>query len=299
MAQRFTRREVGRILGVEPSRLRYWERLRLVQPRARWGERFYSFSDLVALRTLQKLIARHIPARRVRDTVASVEEQFGSPPLPLQELTLIERGRRLAVVPPGADAPFDPFARQWLLAFEAEKQAGEMRSMAARTPEELFQIALDCESNPELLPEAIENYRKVISAAPDWVEAHINLGVALYQSGHLQEARQAFEAAVRLDPENGISRYNLGCVLEEEGRIDQALEHLQRAERLMPSHPDVHFNLALAYEKRGEVIGAREQWNIYLRYAPNGPWAAQARARLRQYSRPQKPNPPIPFPKKA
>jgi tetratricopeptide (TPR) repeat protein len=299
LAQRFTRREVGRILGVEPSRLRYWERLRLVQPRARWGERFYSFGDLVALRTLQRLIASHIPARRVRDAVASVAEQFGGPSRSLQELTLMERGRHLAVVPPGADAPFDPLTRQWLLAFQNETQPGELRSMAARTPEELFQIALDCESNPDLLPEAIENYRRVLSVAPNWVEAHINLGVALYQSGLLQDARQAFEAAVRLEPENGISRYNLGCVLEEEGRIDQAVEHLRCAERLMPSHPDVHFNLALAYEKRGERSLAREQWNLYLRYAPNGPWAAQARARLQQYSRPQKPNPPIPFPRKA
>jgi tetratricopeptide (TPR) repeat protein len=283
---------------VEPSRLRYWERLRLVEPSARWGERFYSFSDLVALRTLQRLIASHIPASRVRDAVASVEKQFGTRSS-LRELTLVERGRRLAVVPPGAASPFDPLARQWLLGFERETQTGEVHSMAARTPEELFQIALDCESNPELLPEAIENYRKVIRLAPNWAEAHINLGVALYQSGLLDEARLAFEAAVRLEPDNGISRYNLGCVLEEEGRVDQAVEHLRRAERLMPSHPDVHFNLALAYEKRGERIAAREQWNLYLRYAPNGPWAAQARARLRHHSRPQKPNPPIPFPRKA
>jgi tetratricopeptide (TPR) repeat protein len=299
LAQRFTRREVGRILGVEPSRLRYWERLRLVQPRARWGERFYSFGDLVALRTIQRLIASHIPARRVRSTVASYEQQFGGPSLLLQELTLIERAGRLAVIPPGADAPFDPLARQWLLAFEAEGQSGELCSMSSRTPEDLFQTALDCESRPEMLREAIENYRKAIALAPNWVEAHINLGVALYQSGRLQEARSAFEAAVRLEPENGISRYNLGCVLEEEGRVDQAIEHLCRAARLIPTHPDVHFNLALAYDKRGDQISAREQWNLYLRYAPNGPWAPQARERLRRYSRPRKPDAPIPFPRKA
>jgi tetratricopeptide (TPR) repeat protein len=299
LAQRFTRREVGRILGVEPSRLRYWERLRLVQPRARWGERFYSFSDLLALRTVQRLIASRIPARRVRDTVSSVQKEFGGPSVSLQELTLVERGRHLAVVPPGADAPFDPMARQWLLALEAASEPGELRSMAARTPEEMFQTALDCESQPELLPEAIDGYRRVIALAPTWVEAHINLGVALYQSGHLKDARAEFECAVQLEPENGISRYNLGCVLEEEGRIDQAIEHLRRAERLMPSHPDVHFNLALAYDKRGERASAREQWRLYLRYAPNGPWAAQARARLREQPHPQKPNAPIPFPRKA
>jgi tetratricopeptide (TPR) repeat protein len=298
LAQRFTRREVGRILGVEPSRLRYWERLRLVRPHARWGERFYGFDDLVALRTLQRLTASHIPARRVRSAVASIEQQFGSPELSLHELTLVERGRRLAVVPPGASAPFDPLTKQWLLAFEIGTARGELRAMAGHTPEDLFQRALDCESDPESLSEAVEIYRRVIDAAPNWVEAHINLGVALYQMGLTNDAKLAFETAVRLDPKNGISRYNLGCVLEEQGQIDQAVEHLRRAASLMPSHPDVHFNLALAYDKRGEHDLARKEWTLYLRYAPNGPWAEEARARLRQYPR-QKPSAPIPFPHKA
>jgi tetratricopeptide (TPR) repeat protein len=284
---------------VEPSRLRYWERLRLVRPRARWGERFYSFGDLVALQALQRLTASHIPAKRVRSAVASIEEQFGASPLSLQELTLVERGGRLAVVPPGASAPFDPLAKQWLLAFELCAPGGELRSMAERTPEDLFQRALECEASPESLPEAVENYRRVIDLAPNWVEAHINLGVALYQMGCRDEAKAAFESAVRLDPGNGISRYNLGCVLEEQGQIEQAIEHLSRAASLMPSHPDVHFNLALAYDKRGERELAREEWILYLRYAPNGPWAEEARSRLRQYSRGSKPSAPIPFPRKA
>ncbi|MGH9735726.1 MAG: tetratricopeptide repeat protein [Candidatus Acidiferrales bacterium] len=299
MTQRFTRREVGRILGVEPSRLRYWERLRLVRPRSRWGERFYGFGDLVALRTLQRLTARHISARRVRSAVASIEQEFGSAELTLNDLTLVDRGGCLAVVPPGATAPFDPLRRQWLLAFEIGSAAGELRAMAPHTPDALFQRALDCESDPETLPEAVANYRRVIDAAPNWVEAHINMGVALYQMGCVADAQAAFESAVRLDPENGISRYNLGCVLEEQGEIEAAVEHLREAASLMPSHADVHFNLALAYDKRGERQLAREEWSAYLRYAPNGPWAEEARRRLRQYLRSSKPSAPIPFPRKA
>lgn len=299
MAQQFTRREVGRILGVEPSRLRYWERLRLVHPRARWGERFYGFGDLLALRTLQRLTARHIPARRVRTAVASIEQEFGSTELALNELTLVDYKGGLAVVPPGATAPYDPLTRQWLLGFEIGSAAGELRSMAPRAPEDFFQRALDCEGDPETLPEAVSNYRRVIDAAPNWIEAHINLGVALYQMGCVTDAQAAFESAVRLDPQNGISRYNLGCVLEEQGEIDQAVEHLREAAALMPAHADVHFNLALAYDKRGEHKLAREEWTAYLRYAPNGPWAEEARRRLRQYLRSSKPPEPIPFPRKA
>jgi Flp pilus assembly protein TadD len=138
----------------------------------------------------------------------------------------------------------------------------------------------------------------VLDLAPDWIEAHINLGVALYQMGQAEQARVAFAKAVELDPNNAISQYNLGCVLEEMGKLEEAVEHLTAAEKAMPSNADVHFNLALAYEKQGHRELARAQWLLYLRYAPNGPWAAQARAHLKLCT-PRKPSAPIPFRKKG
>jgi len=290
---------VGRILGVEPSRLRYWERLRLVRPQARWGERFYSFGDLVALRTIQRLTDRQIPAQRVLRAVKLIEQQFGALPRPLQELRFLEQGRDILVVPPGADRPFSPIKQQWAFPFDAVPLPSKIHSMTGPTPEELFQIALDCETRPELLPQAVESYRHALDLAPEWVDAHINLGVALYQMGRAEEERAEFLSAVQLDPLNGISRYNLGCVLEEQGEIEEAIDHLRRAARALPAHADVHFNLALAYEKRGDRRLAREEWLLYLRHAPNGPWAAQARAHLRQCSPRRKPPLPIPFPRKA
>lgn len=286
-------------MGVEPSRLRYWERLQLVRPRARWGERFYSFGDLVALRTVKRLTECKIPARRVRLAVSLTEQQFGTEPRPLQEHCIQQHGREVLVVPPGTPMPFNPIRRQWAFPFGSSfgpsEVPGKLRSMVGRTPEQLFEIALDYESSPETIPEAIETYERIVDLAPDWIEAHINLGVAYYQTGQTSNARDAFRAAVELDPLNGIARYNLGCTLEEIGEVDEAVEHLSRAARAMPAHADVHFNLALAYEKRGERRLAREQWLLYLRYAPSGPWAEQARARLKQYGGRPRHSPPIPF----
>ena len=299
MAQRYTRKEVGRILGVEPSRLRYWERLRLVRPQARFGERFYSFGDLVALRTLQRLTDNRIPAWRVRRAVDLMEQQFGAQNVGLQELRFVEQGRDVLVVPPGTSRPFDPLRQQWALPFETTKEVAKVHALAGPNPEELFQHALDCEAEPNLLPQAVDTYRKVLELAPDWIDAHINLGVALYQLSRVEEAREEFAAAVQLDPLSGISRYNLGCVLEEQGHVDEAIDHLRRAARAMPGHADVHFNLALAYEKRGERELAHAEWLAYLRHAPNGPWAEQARAHLKALSPRRKRAAPIPFPRKA
>jgi len=299
LPERYTRREVGRILGVEPSRLRYWERLRLVRPRARWGERFYSFGDLVALRTVKRLTENRIPAQRVRRAVRLVEQQFGGQPVPLHELRFFEQGRDVLVVPPGAARPFSPLKQQWVFSFGDAAIPSKLHAMQGPSPEELFQKALDCETNPDMLPEAVESYRHVLDLAPEWVDAHINLGVALYQMGRTEEARSEFLAAVQLDPLSGISRYNLGCILEEQGELEAAIDHLRRAARAMPAHADVHFNLALAYEKRGEKRLAREQWLLYLRHAPNGAWAEQARQHLKACSPRRKRRTPIPFPRKA
>jgi tetratricopeptide (TPR) repeat protein len=299
LAQRYTRREVGRILGVEPSRLRYWERLHLVRPSSRWGERFYTFGDLVALRTIKRLTDNRIPALRVRRAIKLIENQFGTEALSLQELRFVEQGRDVLIVPPGAARPFSPLKQQWAFPFgtASDSSAKKVHALTGRTPEELFQAAVNCEANEETIPQAIELYRQALHLAPDWVEAHINLGVALYQMGQAEEAGAEFLSAVRLDPNSGISQYNLGCIYEEQGQIDLAIIHLRRAARVIPGHADVHFNLAIAYEKRNQRRLARRHWSFYLRHAPSGPWAEQARARLKQYSQRRKRSAPIPFPR--
>jgi len=299
LSQRFTQREVGRILGVQRNRLLYWERLRLIRPHARWGERFYTFSDLVALRSIQAITERRVPARRLRRALNSLERDLGEGTVRLHELRLLEIGGEIAVIPPGASQAFDPLRRQWLLPFQPERASSKLQPMAGQSAHDLFEAALRCEESADLLPNAVDCYRQVIDIAPNWIEAYINMGVAYYQMGELSEAREAFLSAVRLDPESGISRYNLGCVLEEEGNVDSAIDHLRRAAFIMPSHADVHFNLALAYEKKSERHAALEQWQLYLRYAPNGPWADQARSRVRRYAARQNPPAPIPFPSRS
>ncbi len=298
MPQSYTRKEVERILGVKQSRLRYWERLRLIYPESRWGERFYSFGDLVSLQTLRRLTENNVPASRVKRAISLVEEQFQAPSLRLHQVSTIERGSDILIVPPGDSRPFDPIRRQWALPFESKPAPEKLQSMATRSAEELFETALRLEARPESLPDAADHYRRVLEQAPNWIEAHINLGVALYQMGMTEEAQAAFLDAVKLDPANGISRYNLGCVLEEQGRMAEAIEHLSAAARAMPKHADVHFNLALAYEKSGARELARQEWILYLRHAPNGPWARQARDHLRLCSERRKVSEPIPFPTK-
>lgn len=56
---------------------------------------------------------------------------------------------------------------------------------------------------------AIAILRRILEKNPDYVEAWINLGTVLVQSGNPEEARRAWEQALRYDPENQMVLTNL------------------------------------------------------------------------------------------
>jgi tetratricopeptide (TPR) repeat protein len=289
---RYTRNEVERMMGVTRRELDYWTRLRLVLPRSRWGERFFNFSDLVALETIKRLAARKVPARRIRRAVTVLQTELGSAQTPLSKLRISTNGKQVVVYPPVETArPFEPLTGQFVLNFETSELAKKIHAMASRSAEEWFEFGMMCDSNTESLEQAAQAYRKAVEAAPEWVEARINLGTAMYQLGRMEEAREHFSTAVEFEPENSLAEFNLGCVLEQLGNTPEAILHLSRAVELAPSLADAHLNLALAYEKSGQVHNALRHLSLYVRYEPNGPWAEFARARIDKY-RPPSPPPP-------
>ena len=289
----YTRSEVERMIGVSRQQLEYWTRLRLVLPRARWGERFFTFSDLVALETIKRLAARKIPARRIRQAVGALEAELVRSRSPLSELRISTNGKQVVVHgPAAADRPYEPLTGQFVLNFKTVELAGKVHTLAARSAEEWFEMGMQYDANPESLDQAADAYRRAVDAAPDWTEAHINLGTTLYQLNRMEEARQEFATAVACDPSQALAEFNLGCVLEQLGYSDEALEHLLRAVELSPSLPDAHLNLALAYEKRRHIQNSTKHLSLYLRYEPNGTWSEFARARLARLRAPAHPSPP-------
>jgi tetratricopeptide (TPR) repeat protein len=292
LEHRYTRNEVERMMGVTRRELDYWTRLRLVFPRARWGERFFNFSDLVALETIKRLAARKVPASRIRRAVTILETELGSANTSLSMLRISTNGKQVVVYPPVATAcPFEPLTGQFVLNFETSELAKKIHAMASRSAEEWFEFGMMCDSDTESLDQAVQAYRKAVDAAPDWVEARINLGTAMYQLGRMEEAQEQFLMAVEFEPENALAEFNLGCVFEQLGKTADAILHLSRAVELLPSLADAHLNLALAYEKNGQGHYALRHLSLYVRYEPNGPWADFARSRIEKY-RPSSPSSP-------
>jgi tetratricopeptide (TPR) repeat protein len=281
---RYTRGEVERMMGISRRELDYWTRLRLVSPRSRWGERFFNFSDLVALETIKRLAARRIPARRIQRTVLALRAELGSAETPLSSLRISTNGKQVVVHPPQKNSqPHEPLTGQFVLNFEISELARKIHALSSRSAEEWFEIGMACDSNPNSIEQAAQAYQKAVEAAPSWVEARINLGTALYQLGKLDAAYEEFAAACELDPDSPLAEFNLGCVLQQCGEVEPAIWHFERAVELSPTLADAHFNLALAYEKYGVPQKVVQHLSLYLRYEPNGPWKEYALSRILEH----------------
>jgi len=98
---------------------------------------------------------------------------------------------------------------------------------------------------------AIEICRGQIPQQPGYISGHIVLGQSLYDSGRLEEARQTFEAALNLDPENLIALRHLGDIARQHGANDVARGWYRRLLEVDPQNDEVVAQL----EAMGEAAG--------------------------------------------
>jgi tetratricopeptide (TPR) repeat protein len=77
------------------------------------------------------------------------------------------------------------------------------------------------------------------------------LGLSFDHAGHTPEARQIYEAAIKLDGSNGVALNNLAFLLaEHNGDLDDALTKATKAKQLMPNLAEVSDTLGWVYLKK-------------------------------------------------
>jgi tetratricopeptide (TPR) repeat protein len=86
---------------------------------------------------------------------------------------------------------------------------------------------------------AIEICRGQIPQQPGYISGHIVLGQSLYDCGRLEEARQTFETALNLDPENLIALRHLGDIARQHGANDVARGWYRRLLEVDPQNDEV------------------------------------------------------------
>jgi len=117
-----------------------------------------------------------------------------------------------------------------------------------------------------LLQEAIA--RHDVTRDPNDFSSQYNLAAVLQDQGQPAEARQHFQAAVRLRPTDAIANNGLGAVLLALGNPAEAVAPLLRAVRAKPDYAPAHYNLGNAYASEGNFASAISEFAEAARLNP-------------------------------
>jgi len=94
----------------------------------------------------------------------------------------------------------------------------------------------------------ISQLRERAAANPDSVSDIWNLADAYAIEAMYEEALEAYNSALKLDPANADLFNELGNVYEELGALDSAEKSYYQAISLRPNHANAYYNLGLLYE---------------------------------------------------
>ncbi len=164
-------------------------------------------------------------------------------------------------------------------------------------------------------PEAVADYERVIEYAPEWWEAHANLGICHARNEHPEEAERAFrrgleycpgspeirdelaahllaqnknlkealalaEEAVALGQDEIRHLYTLGEVRLALGDEEGSAKAYRTILELDPEDPNAHLEIGLYHERRGEIGEAEEHFVEALKQDPGNPRALYSYASL-------------------
>ncbi|HEY8187473.1 MAG TPA: tetratricopeptide repeat protein [Pyrinomonadaceae bacterium] len=104
----------------------------------------------------------------------------------------------------------------------------------------------------DLLPDAVEEFKKAIALDPSFPRAHYYLGITyLLDEGQSKtnEALEEFKIEVAANPDEFFANYYLGVVYNFQRQWDLAITFLQKASTIQPNNPDPYFQLGQAYQE--------------------------------------------------
>jgi tetratricopeptide (TPR) repeat protein len=283
----YTRKEVCRLLKIEPRQLKSWERQQLIPELSQ-----YQFSDLLALKRLSRLREENAHPRRVREALRSLRELLHKAPDLTQDVQVYKDGRRVRIqigkhkLEPGSGQLVFDFAEEELnKLLELRSSQRSSASIAERLRHKLeadrwFEHGLELEKRGAPYEEIIDAYQKAAELDPQSAGARVNLGTVFFNGHAWRDAELQYKKALEIDPEYALPHFNLGNLYDEQGDATNAQFHYREALRLHPSYADAHYNLALLEQSLGEVMNALRHWREYLKLDGTSAWAAIARREL-------------------
>jgi tetratricopeptide (TPR) repeat protein len=122
--------------------------------------------------------------------------------------------------------------------------------------------------------QSFESALKLQPHYPDtWSNAWNNLGVIAMQTGRSEDAVGNFQAAVRENPKNLLALNNLGNAYRQQGRWPEAREALGRALQLNPDDAEANYGMGMVFARLNDTQRAYEYLQKTLALQPDNPEA--------------------------
>ena len=262
----YSLREVAAMLGLRPAQIRSYASKGFLNPeRGPRGELRFGFHDLVVLRTASELVANDIPQRKVQRALERLREQLpeGSS---LAGVRIAADGERLVVR--DKDSVWNPESGQALFDFAVDDIVAKIVEVPRPQNNDLDAddwYDAGCHLEQMSADDARDAYERALQLDPNHADAHVNLGRLLHEQRAPAAAEKHYRAALEADPNHPIAAFNLGVALEDLGRIADAARAYERALEIDPENADAHYNLAGLLEKRGDKAGAVRELKAYAR----------------------------------
>jgi tetratricopeptide (TPR) repeat protein len=283
----FTRKEVCRLLKVEPRQLRSWERQRLIPELSQ-----YKFRDLLRLKRLVRLRQEKANPRLLKQALHTLDGYLKDSPELSEDVQVYTEGRRVRIqigrqkLEAGSGQFLFDFAEEEISKLlqlpGAQHNAGSIAEKLRNKLEadRWFERALELEQQGAEYEEIIEAYQKAAELDPQSAGALVNLGTVFFNGHAWADAEEHYKRALAIDPDYALAHFNLGNLYDERGDQPNALQHYHEALRIHPNYADAHYNMALLSQSKRDVMSALRHWRAYLKLDPTSTWAQIARREL-------------------
>ena len=119
------------------------------------------------------------------------------------------------------------------------------------------------------LEKTLKQALKSLMEFPNSAILHNLVGISNQGLGRLDEAIQAFNAALSLDPTNADAFYNIGSVLQDQGRLEEAIDSYKKVILIEPNYAEAYNNMGIALNDQGKLDAAKSAYTKAYKIQPD------------------------------
>lgn len=134
-----------------------------------------------------------------------------------------------------------------------------------------FDIQLNLLASELSVDEAISYFKRALSIAPNYADAHYRLGRSLTEQGNLDKAFEHFNKSLQLNPNNPVIHFDMSQFFALQGKYDFAIEHLNKVIKINPGMAVAYQKLGAIYRNQGKFAMVISNWKEFLKLKPNSP----------------------------